>query len=136
MPESTGEVAGSGEAACEFAWVFGEVAGDVAERELRQERPMPIYVGLGNWTDQGTKDFRGSVQRGNGFRELVEQAGGRVRELVWTMGEYDFITVLEAPDDETAATLVLRVAAAGNVRTKTMRAFDADQMSDIIARTG
>jgi uncharacterized protein with GYD domain len=97
---------------------------------------MPIYVGLGNWTDQGTKDFRGSVQRGNGFRELVEQAGGRVRELVWTMGEYDFITVLEAPDDETAATLVLRVAAAGNVRTKTMRAFDADQMSDIIARTG
>jgi uncharacterized protein with GYD domain len=97
---------------------------------------MPIYVGLGNWTDQGTKDFRGAVQRGNSFREAVEQAGGRVRELVWTMGEYDFITVLEAPDDETAATLVLRVAAAGNVRTKTMRAFDADQMSDIIARTG
>jgi uncharacterized protein with GYD domain len=97
---------------------------------------MPIYVGLGNWTDQGTKDFRGAVQRGNSFREAVEQAGGRVRELVWTMGEYDFITVVEAPDDETAATLVLRVAAAGNVRTKTMRAFDADQMSDIIARTG
>jgi uncharacterized protein with GYD domain len=97
---------------------------------------MPIYVGLGNWTDQGTKDFRGAVQRGNGFREAVEQAGGRVRELVWTMGEYDFVTVVEAPDDETAATLVLRVAAVGNVRTKTMRAFDADQMSDIIARTG
>jgi uncharacterized protein with GYD domain len=97
---------------------------------------MPIYVGLGNWTDQGTKDFRGAVRRGNSFREAVEQAGGRVRELVWTMGEYDFVTVVEAPDDETAATLVLRVAAAGNVRTKTMRAFDADQMSDIIARTG
>jgi uncharacterized protein with GYD domain len=97
---------------------------------------MPIYVGLGNWTDQGTKDFHGAVQRGNSFREAVEQAGGRVRELVWTMGEYDFVTVVEAPDDETAATLVLRVAAAGNVRTKTMRAFDADQMSDIIARTG
>jgi len=97
---------------------------------------MPIYVGLGNWTDQGTKDLHGAVQRGNSFREAVEQAGGRVRELVWTMGEYDFVTVVEAPDDETAATLVLRVAAAGNVRTKTMRAFDADQMSDIIARTG
>jgi uncharacterized protein with GYD domain len=102
----------------------------------RKERPMPIYVGLGNWSDQGTKDFRGAVQRGNAFREAVEQAGGRVRELVWTMGEYDFVTVVEAPDDETAAVLVLRVAAVGNVRTKTMRAFDADQMSDIIARTG
>jgi uncharacterized protein with GYD domain len=97
---------------------------------------MPIYVALGNWTDQGIRDFGGAVQRGNAFRELVEQAGGRIRELVWTMGEYDFIIVLEAPDDETAATLVLRVAAAGNVRSKTMRAFDADQMSDIIARTG
>jgi uncharacterized protein with GYD domain len=97
---------------------------------------MPIYVGLVNWTDQGTKEFRGSVQRAIGFRELVEQAGGRVREMIWIMGEYDFITVFEAPDDETAAALVLRVAAAGNVHTKTMRAFDADQMTDIIARTG
>jgi uncharacterized protein with GYD domain len=97
---------------------------------------MPIYVSLGNWIDQGTKDFGGAVQRANGFRALVEQAGGRVRELVWTMGEYDFIIVAEAPDDETVSTLVLRVAAAGNVRTKTMRAFDADQMSDIIARAG
>jgi uncharacterized protein with GYD domain len=97
---------------------------------------MPIYVGLGSWTDQGTKDFHGAVQRGNAFREAAEQAGGRVRELVWTMGVHDFIAVLEAPDDETAAVLVLRVAAAGNVRTTTMRAFDADQMTNIIARAG
>jgi uncharacterized protein with GYD domain len=97
---------------------------------------MPIYVILGNWTDQGTRDFGGAVRRANGFREMVEQAGGRIRELVWTMGEYDFIIVAEAPDDETAATLVLGVGAAGNVRSKTMRAFDANQMSDIIARTG
>jgi uncharacterized protein with GYD domain len=97
---------------------------------------MSIYVGLVHWTEQGTREFRGSVQRANGFHELVEQAGGRVREMIWTMGEYDFITVFEAPDDETAAALVLRVAAAGNVRTTTMRAFDADQMTDIIARTG
>jgi uncharacterized protein with GYD domain len=76
------------------------------------------------------------VERANGFRQLVEQAGGQVREMVWTMGEYDFITVFQAPDDESAAALVLRVAAAGNVHTKTMRAFDADQMTDIITRTG
>jgi uncharacterized protein with GYD domain len=72
---------------------------------------MPIYVILGNWTDQGTRDFGGAVQRANGFREMVEQAGGRVRELVWTMGEYDVISVAKAPDDETAATLVLQVGA-------------------------
>jgi uncharacterized protein with GYD domain len=38
-----------------------------------------------NWTDQGTKDFRGAVERANSFGQLVEQAGGRVRELVWTL---------------------------------------------------
>jgi uncharacterized protein with GYD domain len=97
---------------------------------------MPIYVGLGTWTEQGTREFRGAVERSKAFRGAVEQAGGRVRELVWTMGEYDFVAVLEAPDDETAAVLVLQVAALGNVRTKTMRAFDADQMTEIIARTG
>ena len=51
--------------------------------------------------------------------------------MVWTMGEYDFISVAEAPDEETAATLVLRVGAAGNVHSRTMRAFDADQMMDM-----
>ena len=96
---------------------------------------MPIYVGLGNWTDQGTKDFRGAVQRGNAFREAVDEPAGGSGS--WSgPWEYDFVTVVEAPDDETAAVLVLQVAAVGNVRTKTMRAFDADQMSDIIARTG
>ena len=49
------------------------------------------------------------------------------------MGEYDFVTVVEGADDETAAVLVLQVAAVGNGARKTMRAFDADQMSDIIA---
>jgi uncharacterized protein with GYD domain len=56
--------------------------------------------------------------------------------VVWTMGEYDFISVAEAPDDETVAPSALRVGAAGNVRSKIMRAFDADQMSDIFGRTG
>jgi len=42
---------------------------------------MPVYVALGNWTDQGTRDFGGAVERANGFRELVEQAGGRATAM-------------------------------------------------------
>jgi uncharacterized protein with GYD domain len=97
---------------------------------------MPIYVTLGNWTDQGTKDFGGAVQRANGFREMVEQAGGRARELVWTMGEYDFIIVGGGTRRRDGRDAGVAGGRGRDVRSKTMRAFDADQMSDIIARTG
>ena len=117
-------------------WQPSRFLADRAEAERASQLAEQLGSINAAATELGTREFRGSVERANGFRQLVEQAGGRVREMVWTMGEYDFITVFEAPDDETAAALVLRVAAAGNVHTKTMRAFDADQMTDIIARTG
>jgi hypothetical protein len=62
--------------------------------------------------------------------------GGQLRLLLWTLGEYDLVSVIDFPDDETATAVLLQVAAGGNVRTKTMKAFDAEQMSAIIRRTG
>jgi uncharacterized protein with GYD domain len=97
---------------------------------------MPSYVSLINWTDQGIENFRDTVRRAEDFRNRLEQAGGRVRELLWTVGEYDIAVVMEAPDDETATALLLQVSSLGNVRTKTMKAFNADEMNAIIARTG
>jgi uncharacterized protein with GYD domain len=97
---------------------------------------MPSYVSLINWTDQGIENFRDTVRRAEDFRNRLEQAGGRVRELLWTVGEYDIAVVMEAPDDETATALLLQVSSLGNVRTKTMKAFNADEMNGIIARTG
>jgi predicted ester cyclase len=62
------------------------IASRLDHQGQREERSnsVPIEVGLANWTDQGTRDFCGSVQRAEGFRDLVEQAGGRVREMVST----------------------------------------------------
>jgi uncharacterized protein with GYD domain len=97
---------------------------------------MPIYVSLVNWTEQGVKNFRDTVRRADDYRGLVEQSGGQVRQLLWTLGEYDLVVVTDFPDDETATTVLLQTVAGGNVRTKTMKAFDADQMSAIIQRTG
>jgi uncharacterized protein with GYD domain len=96
---------------------------------------MPVYVTLLTWTDQGIRNYRETVQRANTFRSMVEEAGGQVRELLWTMGEYDLVTVLEAPDDATATGLMLQVSSLGNVRTKSMLGFNADEMTDIIGRT-
>jgi uncharacterized protein with GYD domain len=96
---------------------------------------VPTYVSLISWTDQGVKNYRDTVARAESFRELAGQAGGQVRELLWTLGEYDIVTVMEAPDDETVIALLLQVAAQGNIRTKTMRAMSANEITGVISRT-
>jgi uncharacterized protein with GYD domain len=96
---------------------------------------MPTYVTLIHWTEQGIKNFRDSTQRAKDFRDAVDKAGGKVRELLWTVGEYDIVSVVDFPDDETLTASLLQVGALGNIRTSTMRAFDADQMAAVIART-
>jgi uncharacterized protein with GYD domain len=96
---------------------------------------MPAYVVLFTWTDQGIRNYRDTVERASGFRGMVEQAGGRVREQLWTMGAYDIVAIVEAPDDATATGVMLQVSSLGNVRTTTLRAYDADQMTDLIGRT-
>jgi uncharacterized protein with GYD domain len=96
---------------------------------------MPTYVSLLNWTDQGIKSFRQSTERAKEFTKLVEASGGKVRELVWTVGEYDLVSVIEFPDEESSVAALLKLGAAGNIRSNTLRAFSASEMEGIIART-
>jgi uncharacterized protein with GYD domain len=63
---------------------------------------MPTYVSLIHWTDQGIKNYKDSPSRAADFTKLAESSGGRVRELLWTVGEYDLLSVVDFPDDETA----------------------------------
>jgi uncharacterized protein with GYD domain len=97
---------------------------------------MTTYVSLINWTEQGIKNFRDTTQRAQDFTKLVEGSGGTVRELLWTVGEYDVVCIADFADDETAVAALLQVGAAGSVRTNTLRAFDADAMAGIIRRAG
>ena len=97
---------------------------------------MTTYVSLINWTEQGIKNFRDTTQRAADFTKLVESSGGSVRELVWTVGEYDMVCIAEFPDEETGVAALLQVGSAGNVRSTTMRAFNSEEMSGIIRRTG
>jgi uncharacterized protein with GYD domain len=97
---------------------------------------MTTYVSLINWTEQGIRNFRDSTQRAEDFTKLVEGSGGTVRELLWTVGEYDIVCVADFPDEESGVATLLQVGAAGNVRSKTLRAFNADEMRGIIRRAG
>jgi uncharacterized protein with GYD domain len=97
---------------------------------------MPAYVSLIHWTEQGAKNYKDSTKRLADFAKLAESKGGRVREALYTVGEYDIVVVTEFPDDESVAAALLQVGSLGNVHTNTMRAFTADEMDGIVSRTG
>jgi uncharacterized protein with GYD domain len=97
---------------------------------------MATYVSLINWTDQGIKAYRDTTARATAANAVAARFGGRMVSIWWTIGPYDIVAVMEFPDDESAVAFALALGAAGNIRTTTMRAFGADDMSAIIARTG
>jgi uncharacterized protein with GYD domain len=97
---------------------------------------MPTYVVLMNWTDQGVKTARDTVQRSEQAEAQAERHGARIEQVYWTVGPYDIVVILEAPDDESATALLLELGTAGNLRTTTLRAYDREEMSGIIRRLG
>jgi uncharacterized protein with GYD domain len=97
---------------------------------------MPRYVGLINWTDQGIRNYRDTVRRVEEGRAAAEQLGVRILDVYWTLARFDIVVVSEAPDDEAATAFLLQLGSLGNVRTETLRAFSADEMTRIIERTG
>ena len=95
---------------------------------------MPSYIVLMNWTDQGVKSFKDSVDRADAAEVALSPAGIRFKDLYWTVGAYDLVVTFEAPDEETLAAALLTLAAQGNLRTTTLRAFSSDEMRGVIAK--
>jgi uncharacterized protein with GYD domain len=93
---------------------------------------MVRYLALVTFTDQGVRNVAQSIDRAGQFRAAVESAGGRVLSQYWTLGELDGCFVFEAPDETTAAGLLLRLDQGDNIRTRTLRAFDSDEFQKII----
>jgi len=87
-----------------------------------------------SFTDQGLHKVKQSVRRASAFRESVLGAGGKVIAQYWSVGEADGCIVFEAPDEETAASLLLALGQAGNVRTRTLRVYDEQEFARILAK--
>ena len=96
---------------------------------------MPTFVVLYRFTEQGVKHARDTVKRARQSRADNEMRGFKVHTLLWTQGQYDMIAVVDAPDEKAMMSGLLNVGAAGNVRSETMRAFNEQEMEDIIAET-
>jgi uncharacterized protein with GYD domain len=97
---------------------------------------MPHFVTLMNWTDQGVKTFRDTVDRADNARAALQAQGVTLKDIYWTIGQHDLVCILEAPDPETLAAALLLLGAGGNLRTTTMRGFTTDEMRAVIARAG
>jgi uncharacterized protein with GYD domain len=93
---------------------------------------MAKYIGLVNFTEQGLRNVADSVTRAEKAKEAMAAVGAKMVDICWTMGPYDIVVTVEAPDDETATRATLAIAKAGNIRGMTLRAFDAAQMSKIV----
>jgi uncharacterized protein with GYD domain len=96
---------------------------------------MATFVVLITETEQGESHIQQSVDRAAQFQAEAAHFGVTVKALYWTLGGYDGIVIIDAPDDETAAALIFRLTSKGNVSTQTLRGFDADEMRAILSRS-
>ncbi len=95
---------------------------------------MPTYVMLVRFTDQGIRNIKDSPKRAKAFRALCEKLGGRVKDIYWTLGRYDIVTIVEVPDDVTMEALLYSLGSLGNVRTESLRAFTAQETSQALGK--
>ncbi len=95
---------------------------------------MATYVGLIQFTDQGIRSIKDTVKRGDAAMAEAEKVGVNIVEEFWTMGAYDVVIVVEAPDDETMSAFALKIGSLGNVKGQTMRAFRRNEMENILAK--
>ena len=95
---------------------------------------MAVFITLLNLTQQGIRDFKVSPDRAAQFESMAQKAGATVKDIYWTIGSHDAVIIMEAPDDETAAAIMLSLGSFGNVRTQTLRAFTSSEMKKVISK--
>jgi uncharacterized protein with GYD domain len=98
------------------------------------EKIKPTYISLVQFTDKGIQNAKQTTQRVAAWAAKVQSMGVTIKQMYWTLGHYDQVCVFEAPDDETAASVLLAADMLGNIRTQTMRAFTASEMDKILAK--
>lgn len=95
---------------------------------------MATHVVLMKMTDQGIKDVKNAPQRIDAATKAIEAMGGKLTGFYFTLGEYDYIAVVEGLSDEAGASFLLKLGSAGNTRTTTLRAFTKKEFVDMVQK--
>jgi uncharacterized protein with GYD domain len=91
-------------------------------------------IPLLKYTDQGIRNVKETPKRAEAAKEAAKKFGATIKDIYWTLGQYDVVATIDAPDDASVTAFALSIGMAGNVHTQTLRAFSADEMGRIIAR--
>lgn len=89
---------------------------------------MPVFIMLTNLTDEGRKTLKGNPKRLKEVNKEVESMGVKILAQYALLGPYDFINVLEAPDNKTVSKLALELGSRGTLQTMTMAAMTVDEL--------
>ena len=95
---------------------------------------MATYIVLSSFTDQGIRNIKDTVKRGDAAMAEAQKLGMKITEEFWTMGAYDVVVMFDAPNDETMSAFMLKIGSLGNVKSQTLRAFRREEMENILAK--
>ena len=95
---------------------------------------MSKHVLLFKWTEKGIANAQGSADRAEAFIAAARKLGVKVETMLWTVGPYDGVVIVEAPDDETVSALAIGTGKLGNITTCTLRAYDAAEFRKIVSK--
>jgi uncharacterized protein with GYD domain len=95
---------------------------------------VPHYVTLMRWTTQGVAGLPAWRERVEDGERVIADAGGRLVGVYVTLGRYDVVEIFEAPDDETAAEVMMKLQRTGAEHTETLRAFTREEAEAIVRK--
>ena len=95
---------------------------------------MPHYISLMRWTSQGLAGLPGWRERVEDGARTIEEAGGRLVGVYVTLGRYDVVEIFEAPDDNVAVEILMKLQRYGAEHTETLRAFTRDEAEQIVRK--
>jgi len=95
---------------------------------------MSTYISLMKYTDEGMRNVKEAPQRVANAQKLLETMGCKLIGMYSVMGEYDYVAIAEAPNDEVAMTYLLALGSFGQVRTTTLKAFNMQEFAAAVGR--
>jgi uncharacterized protein with GYD domain len=88
---------------------------------------VPVYILLSTLTQQGMQTLVSHPDRLREVNKDVEELGAKVLHQWFTLGPFDFLNIVEAPDASTIARVSVALSARGSVKVETLTALEVDE---------